>query len=48
MKVKVKDLAVYYDGKRYEKDETLDIKDAHFNETLFEGVSTPRKRKKDE
>lgn len=36
LKVKVIDLPVFYDGKRYLKDEELVIEVDHFNESLFE------------
>ncbi|HFE9851440.1 TPA: conjugal transfer protein [Enterococcus faecalis] len=36
LKVKVVDLPVFYDGKRYLNDEELVIKKEHFNEDLFE------------
>ena len=36
LKVKVIDLPVFYDGKRYLNDEELVIKKEHFKEDLFE------------
>ena len=36
LKVKVIDLPVFHNGKRYEKDSILDIDNAHLNDTLFE------------
>lgn len=51
MKVKVKDIAVQYNGERHEKGQTLEIKKDHFNESLFEEVSSDKKaskRKQDE
>lgn len=36
LKVKVIDLPVFYDGKRYLNDEELVIKKEHFNDDLFE------------
>jgi hypothetical protein len=52
MKVKVKDIAVQYNGERHEKGQNLEIKKEHFNESLFEEVSSSdkkaSKRKQDE
>lgn len=36
LKVKVIDLPVFYDGKRYSREEELIIKEEHLNEDLFE------------
>lgn len=38
MKVTVKSTPVRYDGGRYLKGETIEIKEEHFNEALFEAV----------
>lgn len=35
MNVKIKDTAVLYNGKRYEKDAELIIEESHYNEALF-------------
>jgi hypothetical protein len=44
MKVKVKDIPVFIDGKRYVKDDTLTIKEEHFNDSLFQDESPKSKR----
>ncbi|MCM3413529.1 hypothetical protein [Metabacillus litoralis] len=38
MKVTVKSIPVRYDGDRYLKGQTLEIKEEHFNEVIFEKV----------
>lgn len=46
MKVKVKDIGVHYDGERYEKGDSLEIKKEHFNDSIFEEEGEKKKSDK--
>ncbi|WP_180962587.1 hypothetical protein [Salimicrobium jeotgali] len=46
MKVKVKDIPVRYDDKRYTAGDTLDIKQDYFDDNLFEEVNDGKARAK--
>ncbi|MCP0886933.1 conjugal transfer protein [Ligilactobacillus sp. WILCCON 0076] len=45
MKAKVKNIAIRYNGKRYEKGEELVIEQKHFNDELFVCLDSDKKEK---
>lgn len=48
MKVKVKNMPVWYNGKRHEKDSVLEVKKEVFDENLFESLEKAKAEKTEE
>lgn len=47
MKATVKEIAVFYGGQRYSKGEEVTLKEADYDEALFEKVESKGKKKSD-
>ena len=47
MKVKVKNMPVWYNGKRHEKDSVLEVKKEAFDESLFESLEKAKAEKEE-